>query len=318
MACCFISCSKTKKETVKTVEKEIDHDVEEGEKEKSENKEQKEIAKLSLEQEKITISSEVTPGYMFTVSEKGDIYSLNLDGSLVCNERDGEEKIIIENANDFTSICFSDERLIGYQAVERAFYFIDPETGKLDRIAYGFPASDILRMDVFEDYLYVCMIPLDAIAYADKDNYINMGEEIYRFSLINGEKEKIDIPNILDFTVTSDKRILFYAYQDGAYVVGNLDPLSKETNILFNATEKYGLKYLSSFLIEEGYFFYTELDPPSVVVLRLEDGKEVYHQKDRMVLDGGDVTYQKGNIFYRGYGKTEEENILQSIFVPEL
>ena len=271
------------------------------------------ISKNSIfkEEEKFVVPELQTAGYAFTVMDGGDIVVVNTDGIMQRITPSGEISELCKGVGDVVAVCSNGDKVIAYDMGKSEFFSCDVNTKNVVVIADGFHAEEILEMQILGEYLYVLIVPLDYHGYMAENDYLNLGETMYRFSLKDGKKEKIEINNCMDFTVTKENKLVYYAYSENTYVLNEYDPESKETKTLYDMMKQYQTGYVSAIIYTGEMFGYAELDTPAVYMVSLSNGEKVNVREHEVVVRGCEFQEKEGILFCRSYSEDAEEHFTE-------
>lgn len=313
LLCCLTACAKDK-QSVPNIPKESDLRTDKNKVTVAVDDTQSDNATAS----KIEIAQGQEIGYTFAISDKGDFFTVNDEGVLIKITPSGECSEIYNAAGNITALCWYTGGIIAYDMEKGMLLRIDEENGEPSVLAESFFVYDLLDMRVLGEELYVLMVPVDFEGHSEENSYLNLGERMYRFSLADGKKEYLEeLKNVLAFSTAEGKRLIYYAYQNGTYVLCEYEPATGRQEVLFDMMKQFGTLYLSAMLYENGVFVYAELDSPAIRFLDLNRGKELLEVENRLVLRGLDFISHNGNIFCRGYQENGESELTWE-YLPDL
>lgn len=313
LLCCLTACAKDR-QSVPNIPKESDLRTDKNKATVAGDETQSDNIMAS----KIEIAQRQEIGYTFTISDKGDFFTVNDEGVLIKITPSGKCCEIYNAAGNITALCWYTGGIIAYDMGKGMLLRIDEENGEQSVLAENFFVYDLLDMRVLGEELYVLMVPVNFEGYSEENAYLNLGERMYCFSLADGKKEYLEeLTNVLAFSIAEGKSLIYYAYQNGTYVLCKYEPATGRQEILFDMTKQFGTLYLSAMLYENGVFVYAELDSPAIRFLDLNRGKELLEVENRLVLRGLDFVSHNGNVFCRGYQENGESELTWE-YLPNL
>lgn len=313
LLCCLAACAKDR-QSMPNTPKEPDLRTDKNKVTEAADDTQSDNAAAS----KIEIAQGQEIGYTFAISDKGDFFTVNDKGILIKITPSGKCSELYNGAGNITALCWYTGGIIAYDMEKGMLLRIDEENGEQSVLAESFFVYDLLDMRVLGEELYVLMVPVNFEGYSEENSYLNLGERMYRFSLADGKKEYLEkLTNVLAFSIAEGKSLIYYAYQNGTYILCEYEPATGGQEILFDMTKQFGTLYLSAMLYENGVFVYAELDSPAIHFLNLNSRKELLQVENRLVLRGLDFVSYNGTVFCRGYNENGESELTQ-VFLPDL